>query len=156
MTDKIAEFNTNTGNFKIELFNDKAPLTYGNFKKLVDKGFYNNLIFHRVIPDFMIQTGCPHGTGFGGPGYTIKDEFRKDLSHEKGTVSMANTGRPNTGGSQFFITVKPTPWLDGKHSIFGKVIDGMDVVENISKVETGKNDKPLKDVKINSVKIVEK
>ena len=156
MNEKIAEFNTNMGNFKIELFNDKAPLTYGNFKKLVDKGFYNNLIFHRVIPDFMIQTGCPHGTGFGGPGYTIKDEFRKDLKHEKGTVSMANTGRPNTGGSQFFITVKPTPWLDGKHSIFGKIIEGIDVVENISKVETDKNDKPVKDVKINSVKIVEK
>jgi len=156
LNEKIAEFNTNMGNFKIELFNDKAPLTYGNFKKLVDKGFYNNLIFHRVIPDFMIQTGCPHGTGFGGPGYTIKDEFRKDLKHEKGTVSMANTGRPNTGGSQFFITVKPTPWLDGKHSIFGKIIEGIDVVENISKVETDKNDKPVKDVKINSVKIVEK
>lgn len=153
---KIAEFNTNMGNFKIKLFNDNTPLTYGNFKKLVDKGFYTGLIFHRVIPDFMIQTGCPHGTGFGGPGYTIKDEFRKNLTHEKGTVSMANTGKPNTGGSQFFITVKPTPWLDGKHSIFGKVIDGMDVVENISKVETDRSDKPVKDVKINSVKIVEK
>ena len=156
MSEKIAEFNTNMGNFKVELFNDKAPLTYGNFKKLIDRGFYDGLIFHRVIPDFMIQTGCPHGTGFGGPGYTIKDEFRKDLSHEKGVISMANTGKPNAGGSQFFITVKPTTWLDGKHSIFGKVIDGMDVVENISKVETDRNDKPLKDVKINNVKIVEK
>ena len=156
MSETIAEFNTNMGNFKVELFNDKAPLTYGNFKKLVDDGFYDGLIFHRVIPDFMIQTGCPHGTGFGGPGYTIKDEFRKDLTHEKGVISMANTGKPNTGGSQFFITVKKTPWLDGKHSIFGKVIDGMDVIENISKVETVRNDKPLKDVKINRVKIVEK
>ena len=156
LSKKIAEFNTNMGNFKVELFNDKAPLTVGNFKKLVDNGFYNGLIFHRVIPDFMIQTGCPHGTGFGGPGYTIRDEFKKDLTHDKGVISMANTGRPNTGGSQFFITVKPTPWLDGKHSIFGKVIDGMNVIENISKVETDRNDKPSKDIKINGVKIVEK
>jgi peptidyl-prolyl cis-trans isomerase A (cyclophilin A) len=156
LSKKIAEFNTNMGNFKVELFNDKAPLTVGNFKKLVDNGFYNGLIFHRLIPDFMIQTGCPHGTGFGGPGYTIRDEFKKDLTHDKGVISMANTGRPNTGGSQFFITVKPTPWLDGKHSIFGKVIDGIKVIENISKVETDINDKPSKDIKINSVKIVEK
>jgi len=155
MSEKIAHFNTNMGNFKVELFNDKAPLTVGNFKKLVDKGFYNGLIFHRVIPDFMIQTGCPHGTGYGGPGYTIQDELREDISHEKGTVSMANTGRPNTGGSQFFITVKDTPWLDGKHTIFGKIIDGMNVVEKISKAKTGRNDKPLNDVKINSIKILE-
>ena len=104
----------------------------------------------------MIQTGCPHGTGFGGPGYTIQDEFRKDISHDKGVISMANTGMPNTGGSQFFITVKETKWLDGKHAIFGKVIDGMDVIDKISKVQTGRNDKPLKDVKINSIKIIEK
>ncbi len=156
MTEKIAKFNTNMGNFKIELYNDKAPLTVGNFVKLVDQGFYNGLIFHRVIPDFMIQTGCPQGTGYGGPGYTIQDEIKKDLSHQKGVLSMANTGRPHTGGSQFFITIKPTPWLDGKHTIFGKVIDGMDVVESISKVQTGRNDKPVKDVKINSIKIVEK
>ena len=156
MTKKIAYFDTNIGNFKIELFNDKAPLTVGNFKKLVDDKFYDGLIFHRVITDFMIQTGCPHGSGYGGPGYTIQDEFRKDLSHEKGTVSMANTGRANTGGSQFFITVKPTPWLDGKHTIFGKVIEGIDVVEKISKVETDRNDKPLKEVKIKNIKIKEK
>ena len=152
MTNKIAEFDTNMGSFKIELYKDKAPLTVGNFIKLVDKGFYNGLIFHRVIPDFMIQTGCPHGTGYGGPGYTIQDEFHPDLKHDsKGIVSMANTGRPNTGGSQFFITVAPTPWLDGKHTIFGKVIEGMDVVEKISKVQTDRNDKPLKDVVINSI-----
>ncbi len=155
MSEKIAYFNTSMGNFKIELFNDKAPLTVGNFLKLVDEGFYNGLIFHRVIPDFMIQTGCPHGSGYGGPGYTIKDEFRKDISHEKGTLSMANTGKPNTGGSQFFITVAPTPWLDGKHTIFGKVKEGMDVVENISKVEKDRNDKPLQKVVINSIKIKE-
>ena len=156
MTKKMAYFDTNIGNFKIELFNDKAPLTVGNFKKLVDDKFYDGLIFHRVIPDFMIQTGCPHGSGYGGPGYTIQDEFRDNLSHEKGTISMANTGRPNTGGSQFFITVKPTPWLDGKHTIFGKVIEGIDVVEKISKVETDRNDKPLKEVKIKNIKIKEK
>lgn len=144
------------GNFKAELFNDKAPLTVGNFIKLIDQNFYDGLIFHRVIPDFMVQTGCPQGTGFGGPGYTIQDEFDKSITHEKGVLSMANTGRPHTGGSQFFITVAKTPWLDGKHTIFGKVIDGMDVVEKISKVRTGRNDKPLKDVKINSIKILEK
>ncbi len=153
MSKKIAYFNTSMGDFKIELFNEKAPLTVGNFLKLVDEGFYNGLIFHRVIPDFMIQTGCPHGSGYGGPGYTIKDEFRKDISHEKGTLSMANTGRPNTGGSQFFITVAPTPWLDGKHTIFGRVTDGMNVVEKISKVNKDRNDKPLKKVVINSIKI---
>lgn len=150
----IADFNTNMGNFKIELFKDKAPITFGNFKKLVDEGFYNGCVFHRVIPNFMIQTGCPHGTGYGGPGYTIRDEFHPDLKHDtKGIVSMANSGRPHTGGSQFFITVAPTPWLDKHHSIFGKVIEGMDIVEKISKVETDRSDKPLKKVIINSVTI---
>ncbi len=153
MGNKIAEFNTNIGNFKVELYADKAPTTVGNFMKLVDNGFYNGLIFHRVILDFMIQGGCPHGTGRGGPGYTIRDEFHPDLKHDtKGMLSMANAG-PNTGGSQFFITVAPTPWLDGKHSIFGKVIDGMDVVNAISKVERDENDKPIEDVIINSISI---
>jgi len=151
MVNKIAEFNTNMGNFKIELFGDKAPLTVGNFLKLVDNGFYNGCVFHRVIPDFMIQGGCPHGTGHGGPGYTIRDEFHPDLKHNsKGILSMANAG-PNTGGSQFFITVAPTPWLDGKHAIFGKVVDGYDIVEKISKVQRDRNDKPLKDVVIESI-----
>jgi peptidyl-prolyl cis-trans isomerase A (cyclophilin A) len=154
MANKEAIFETNMGNFKIELYKDKAPLTVGNFMKLVDKGFYNGLIFHRVIPNFMIQTGCPQGTGYGGPGYTIQDEFDSSLKHDsKGILSMANSGRPNTGGSQFFITVAPTPWLDGKHAIFGKVIEGMDVVEKISKVQRDRQDKPLNDVKIKSVKI---
>jgi peptidyl-prolyl cis-trans isomerase A (cyclophilin A) len=153
MGNKIAEFSTNMGLFKVELFGDKAPLTVGNFIKLVDKGFYNGLIFHRVIPNFMIQGGCPHGTGRGGPGYTIKDEFHPDLKHDsKGILSMANAG-PNTGGSQFFITVAPTPWLDKHHSVFGKVTEGMDVVEAISKVEKDRMDKPLQDVIINSITI---
>ena len=150
---KTAEFNTNMGNFKIELFMDKAPLTVGNFIKLVDKGFYNGLIFHRVIPNFMIQGGCPQGTGYGGPGYTIRDEISPDLKHNfPGILSMANAGA-NTGGSQFFITVAPTPWLDGKHAIFGKVIEGMDVVDKISKVETDRSDKPLRDVMINNITV---
>jgi len=153
MSNKIAEFNTNKGNFKIELFGDKAPITVGNFLKLINSGFYNGLIFHRVIPDFMIQGGCPHGTGRGGPGYTIRDEFHPDLKHDStGILSMANAG-PNTGGSQFFITVAPTPWLDKKHAIFGKVIKGMDVVETISKVEKDRYDKPLNDVVINSITV---
>lgn len=151
MANRIAEFKTNKGNFKIELFNDKAPVTTGNFMKLVNDEFYNGLVFHRVIPNFMIQGGCPHGTGRGGPGYTIKDEFHPDLKHDsKGILSMANAG-PNTGGSQFFITVAPTPWLDKHHSIFGKVIEGMDIVETISKADRGRNDKPLQDVVIKSI-----
>lgn len=153
MVNKIAEFDTKMGKFKIELYSDKAPLTVGNFIKLAEKGFYNGLIFHRVIPNFMIQGGCPHGTGRGGPGYTIRDEFHPDLKHNaKGILSMANAG-PNTGGSQFFITVASTPWLDGHHSIFGKVIEGIDVVESISKVEKDRMDKPIKDIVINSINI---
>ncbi len=153
MISKIAEFDTKMGKFKIELFGDKAPLTVGNFIKLVENGFYNGLIFHRVIPNFMIQGGCPHGTGRGGPGYNIRDEFHPDLKHNtKGILSMANAG-PNTGGSQFFITVAPTPWLDGHHTIFGKVIEGMNVVESISKVDKDRMDKPLKEVVIKSVTI---
>jgi peptidyl-prolyl cis-trans isomerase A (cyclophilin A) len=151
MANIFVEFNTNMGSFRIELFKDKAPLTVGNFLKLVDKEFYNGLIFHRVIPNFMIQGGCPHGTGGGGPGYTIRDEFHPDLKHDsKGILSMANAG-PNTGGSQFFITVAPTPWLDKHHTIFGKVIEGMDIVESISKVEKDRMDKPLKDIIIQSI-----
>ena len=156
MADRIAIFDTNKGNFKSELFNDKAPVTTGNFMKLVDDGFYNGLIFHRVIPNFMIQSGCPDGTGRGGPGYTIKDEFHPDLKHDtKGVLSMANAGS-NTGGSQFFITVAPTPWLDRHHSVFGKVIEGMDVVDAISKVKTVRNDKPLENVIINKIIIENK
>ena len=153
MTNRIAIFDTNKGNFKIELFENKAPITTKNFIKLATDGFYNGLIFHRVIEGFMIQGGCPEGIGRGGPGYTIKDEFHPDLKHNcKGILSMANAG-PNTGGSQFFITVAPTPWLDGHHSIFGKVTNGMDVVIAISKVQKDRRDKPLEDVIINKVTI---
>jgi cyclophilin family peptidyl-prolyl cis-trans isomerase len=153
MTNKIAEFNTNMGNFEIELYENKAPKTVNNFLKLVGDGFYNGIIFHRVIKGFMIQGGCPEGTGRGGPGYTIPDEFHPDLKHNSpGILSMANAG-PNTGGSQFFITVAPTPWLDNHHSVFGKVVDGMDVVTNISKVQTDRSDRPLKEVVINSINI---
>jgi peptidyl-prolyl cis-trans isomerase A (cyclophilin A) len=153
MSNRIAIFDTNKGNFKIELFEDKAPLTTKNFIKLANDGFYNGLIFHRVIDGFMVQGGCPEGTGRGGPGYSIKDEFHPELKHEcEGMLSMANAG-PNTGGSQFFISVAPTPWLDGHHSIFGKVIDGMDIVLAISKVQTDSRDKPLEDVIINKITI---
>jgi len=153
MSNKIAVFNTNMGEFKVELFNDKAPITTENFMKLVNKGFYNGLVVHRIIDGFMIQGGCPEGTGRGGPGYTIRDEFHRELKHNSsGMLSMANAG-PNTGGSQFFITVAPTPWLDNHHAIFGKVVGGIDVVHAISKVKTDPNDRPLKDVVINKITI---
>ena len=153
MANRNALFETNKGNFKIELFGDKVPKTTENFIKLVNDGFYNGLIFHRVISGFMIQGGCPHGTGTGGPGYTIKDEFHPELKHNcEGTLSMANAG-PNTGGSQFFITVAPTPWLDKHHSVFGKVLEGMDVVTAISKAQKDRRDKPLEDIVINKVTI---
>jgi peptidyl-prolyl cis-trans isomerase B (cyclophilin B) len=129
---KVATITTNRGDIKLELFEDKVPKTVANFEKLVKDGFYNGLKFHRVIEDFMVQTGCPKGTGTGGPGYTFEDEFHPDLKHDKpGVLSMANAG-PNTNGSQFFITHVPTPWLDRKHSIFGRVIgDGQKVVDAI-------------------------
>ena len=148
----VALFETSKGNFRIELFEDKAPLTTKNFINLVNKGFYNGLIFHRVIDDFMIQGGDPKGNGTGGPGYTIPDEFHPDLKHAEGVISMANAG-PNTGGSQFFITLKATPWLDNKHAVFGKVIEGMDVVHAIGKVKTGAQDKPVEDVVIKKITI---
>ena len=149
-----ALFKTNKGNFEIELFQDKAPLTTDNFIKLVGEGFYNGVIFHRVIPNFMIQGGDPTGTGTGGPGYTIPDEFHPALKHDsKGILSMANSG-PNTGGSQFFVTVAATPWLDGKHAIFGKVVEGQDVVDKISLLPVGPQDKPTEDVVIESITLV--
>jgi peptidyl-prolyl cis-trans isomerase A (cyclophilin A) len=153
-----AAFDTTEGKFKVKLFADKVPNTVKNFVDLADgtktgKPFYDGTIFHRVIPDFMVQAGDPEGTGRGGPGYKFADEFHPSLKHTKpGILSMANSG-PNTNGSQFFITVAPTTWLDNKHSIFGEVTEGYDVVERISKAPRGSQDRPVKEVKINSVKI---
>lgn len=145
---------TTLGMMEIELFSEKAPKTAGNFRKLVEKGFYNGLIFHRVIGGFMIQGGCPKGTGTGGPGYNIPDEFGPGLKHNsEGMLSMANAG-PNTGGSQFFITLAATPWLDGKHAIFGKVVKGLDVVRAIGAVPTDGGDRPKTPVKITQATIV--
>ena len=153
MANPIAVFETNHGTFEIELFEDKAPITVKNFIDLAEKGFYDGLIFHRVIDGFMIQGGDPNGTGTGGPGYVIPDEFHEDLRHDsEGVLSMANAG-PNTGGSQFFITLAATPWLDGHHSVFGKVVKGMDVVREIGKVDTDFQDKPLAKVVMEKVTI---
>mgnify|MGYP003586965491 CR=1 FL=1 len=149
----IAVFATSHGTFKVELFEDKAPVTAKNFIDLANKGFYNGTIFHRVIDNFMIQGGDPQGNGTGGPGYAIPDEFHPTLKHSgPGILSMANRG-PNTGGSQFFITLVPTPWLDGKHAVFGKVVEGLDVVQSIGKVKTGPNDRPLDNVTIRTITI---
>lgn len=153
MANRTATFDTSAGSFKVELFEDKAPVTTKNFVDLAEKGFYNGTIFHRVIAGFMIQGGDPTGTGRGGPGYTIKDEFHQDLKHTTpGLLSMANAG-PNTGGSQFFITLAATPWLDNKHAIFGKVIDGLDVVQKIGSTKTGAGDRPASNQTINSITI---
>jgi peptidyl-prolyl cis-trans isomerase B (cyclophilin B) len=134
---KTATIKTNRGDIRLELYNDKVPKTVANFEKLVGEGFYDGLKFHRVIPDFMVQTGCPQGTGTGGPGYEFEDEFHKDLKHDgPGVLSMANSG-PNTNGSQFFITHVATPWLDGKHSVFGRVIDDtQNVVNDVKQGDT--------------------
>ncbi|MCA9271322.1 MAG: peptidylprolyl isomerase [Planctomycetales bacterium] len=128
---KTATIETNKGTIHLELYDDKAPKTVANFEKLAGEGFYDGLKFHRVIADFMVQTGCPQGTGTGGPGYKFADEFDASLKHDgPGVLSMANAG-PNTNGSQFFITHVATPWLDGKHSVFGRVTEGQDVVDAI-------------------------
>jgi cyclophilin family peptidyl-prolyl cis-trans isomerase len=149
----VVTLETNHGNITAEIFVDVAPKTAGNFLDLAKKGYYDGLTFHRVIDGFMIQGGCPDGTGRGGPGYTIPDEFAPGLAHsEAGVFSMANAG-PNTGGSQFFITLAPTPWLDGKHAIFGKVTEGMDVVRAIGGVPTGFGDKPSEPVVMGKVEV---
>jgi peptidyl-prolyl cis-trans isomerase A (cyclophilin A) len=154
MANRHAHFVTSKGEFRLELFEDKAPITTGNFIQLAESGFYNGLIFHRVIDGFMIQGGCPQGSGMGGPGYQIQDEFHPELKHSgPGILSMANAG-PNTGGSQFFITLIPTPHLDNRHAIFGQVVEGMDVVSTIGKVRTGAQDRPVEEVVMQSVTIV--
>lgn len=148
------KFTTNKGVFVAEMFEDKAPLTTKNFIELVEKGFYDGIIFHRVIDGFMIQGGDPTGTGMGGPGYKIKDEFGEGLKHDdEGILSMANAG-PNTGGSQFFITLAATPWLNGHHAIFGKVVEGMDVVRLIGVVPTDFRDRPREAVTMEKVEVV--
>lgn len=154
MANRVAVFNTNKGDFTIELFEDKTPITTKNFIDLAEKGFYDGVIFHRVIDGFMIQGGDPEGTGMGGPGYTIEDEFLPDLRFDgEGILAMANTGMPHTGGSQFFITLAETPWLNGHHTIFGKVTSGMDVVREIGHTRTGFQDRPVHDVVIDKITI---
>ena len=147
-----ATLHTNRGAIEIELYPEAAPKTVENFVKLAGEGFYDGVIFHRVIPDFMIQGGDPTGTGMGGPGYQFDDEFN-DHKVERGALAMANAG-PNTNGSQFFIvTADATPWLDGKHTVFGKVTSGMDVVDEIQSVDRDARDKPHEDVTIDRVEV---
>jgi cyclophilin family peptidyl-prolyl cis-trans isomerase len=147
-----ATMKTSEGDIVLELFDEDAPKTVSNFKQLVSQGFYDGLIFHRVIADFMIQGGCPQGTGTGGPGYTFEDEINQ---HKvvKGALAMANAG-PNTNGSQFFIvTTDAAPWLDGKHTVFGEVRDGMDVVDRIGTTETDGRDRPVEPIGIETIEL---
>jgi len=152
---------TSMGDIKIQMHDD-MPITTGNFIKLAKSGYYDGTIFHRVIEDFMIQGGDPEGTGCGGPGYTIEDEFGTGHSNRRGTIAMANTGRPHTGGSQFFINTVDNTYLDKEdprtpyaHPVFGTVLEGMEVADAISKVDTDRSDRPLKDVKLVSVEVIE-
>ena len=145
-----ATMQTNHGTIELELFDEDAPKTVENFKKLAESGFYDGVVFHRVIEDFMIQGGDPTGTGSGGPGYQFEDEIN-DRPIVRGALAMANAG-PNTNGSQFFIvTAEACPWLDGKHTVFGRVTGGMDVVEGIAQVDTGAGDRPRDEVRIETV-----
>jgi len=154
MAERKIQFTTNKGVFVAQMFEEKAPQTTKNFIELTEKGFYDGLIFHRVIDGFMIQGGDPTGTGRGGPGYRIKDEFGEGLAHDsEGILSMANAG-PNTGGSQFFITLAPTPWLNGHHAIFGKIVKGMDVVREIGSVATNFQDRPVDPVLMEKVEVL--
>src|SRR5436305_2932826 len=145
-----ATMQTNQGPIELELFDEDAPKTVANFKKLAGEGFYDGLIFHRVIKDFMVQGGCPQGTGTGGPGYQFEDEFN-DHKIVRGALAMANAG-PNTNGSQFFlVTTAAAPWLDGKHTVFGEVTKGMDVVDAIEGIDTDARDRPVDDQRIESI-----
>ena len=149
-----ATLHTSHGVVEVELFDEDAPKTVENFRKLAADGFYDGVVFHRVIPDFMIQGGDPTGTGMGGPGYTFEDEFNEQKV-VRGALAMANAG-PNTNGSQFFVvTAEATPWLDGKHTVFGRVTNGMDVVDAISQVDTDANDKPREPVVIERVELAD-
>jgi cyclophilin family peptidyl-prolyl cis-trans isomerase len=149
-----ATLHTNHGAIEVELYDDDAPKTVENFRKLAGDGFYDGIVFHRVIPDFMIQGGDPTGTGMGGPGYTFEDEFN-DRKVERGALAMANAG-PNTNGSQFFIVTTPAaPWLDGKHTVFGRVTNGMDAVDSIEKSDTDANDKPREPAVIERVELAD-
>ena len=153
MANRLAHFTTSLGNFQVELFESRAPVTTKNFIGLIEKGYYDGMVFHRVIEGFMLQAGCPKGDGTGGPGYTIPDEFHAELTHDsEGVLSMANSG-PNTGGSQFFVTLAATAWLDGKHAVFGKVIEGMETVRTIGGTTIGPGDRPLEPVVIEGVRI---
>ena len=143
---------TTEGDIVLELFDDAAPKTVANFTKLSEQGFYDGLLFHRIIPDFMVQGGCPQGTGTGGPGYTFEDEFN-DHKVARGALAMANAG-PNTNGSQFFIvTADACPWLDGKHTVFGQVTDGMDVVDRLNGAQTDSGDRPVEPLGIATVEL---
>jgi peptidyl-prolyl cis-trans isomerase B (cyclophilin B) len=147
-----ATMNTNAGPIELELHDEDAPKTVENFRKLASEGFYDDLTFHRVITDFMIQGGCPEGTGTGGPGYTFEDEFNEHKI-ERGALAMANAG-PNTNGSQFFIvTTEAAPWLDGKHTVFGRVVSGMETVDAIEGTETGPGDRPVEPQVITSIEL---
>ena len=152
MTNTKVKLETTQGDIVIELYGE-MPITAGNFEKLVKSGFYDGVIFHRIIPGFMIQGGDPTGTGTGGPGYEIKDEFKGEQKNNRGTIVMANAG-PNTGGSQFFINLVNNNFLDNKHPVFGKVIEGMDVVDAIANVKRDRNDKPVEDVRILKAEII--
>lgn len=155
MPNRHATIETNKGTLRVELFEERAPKTTANFIELAEKGFYDGVVFHRVIQGFMIQGGDPTGTGRGGPGHTIPDEFHPELRHDAaGVLSMANAG-PDTGGSQFFITLAATPWLDDKHAVFGRVVEGMDVVERIGGTATGSGDRPVEEIRMESVSIEE-
>ncbi|MCA9380045.1 peptidylprolyl isomerase [Candidatus Dojkabacteria bacterium] len=149
---KTIVMKTNKGDITIELFNETMPITANNFLRLAQEDFYDGVIFHRVIPEFMIQGGDPDGLGTGGPGYSIPDEFTDNNKNNKGTLSMANSG-PDTGGSQFFINLVDNNYLDEKHPVFGKVVSGIEVVEAIGNVETGPNDKPLENIIIEDIVI---
>ena len=149
-----AAIETNRGTINLDLFADEAPITVASFVNLATNNFYDGLKFHRVISNFMIQGGCPLGTGTGGPGYRFEDEFNENLRHEgPGILSMANAG-PGTNGSQFFITLVPTPHLNGNHTVFGKVIEGMDIVHQIGKTATNRDDRPLEDVVMKKVTVI--